>query len=193
MLVWPCGDYAGGGLALHPNVAESLELFTIHDARLQRLFAYWQGKHHGDLLPGRADIDPVEMKPFLTVVYLVDVLANDQFRYRLLGTEIVNRAGRDMTGQLLSPGTHGRTFEPMRAIYREAIARKAMAFSRRARPRHADDRALRADGLVLPLASDGRTVDMLMGGLSFGSAPAFSFDTATEPVHSFGWVVRELG
>jgi hypothetical protein len=132
------------------------------------------------------------MKPFLAMVYLVDVLANDQFRYRLLGTEIVNRAGRDMTGQLLSPATHGKTFEPMRAIYREAIARKAMAFSRRVRPRHADDLALRADGLVLPLASDGRRVDMLVGGLSFGSAPAFSFDAAAEPVHSFGWVVREL-
>lgn len=158
--------------------------------RLARLFAYWQGKRHGDRLPSRGDIRPEEMKPFLPIVYLVDVLGDDQFRYRLLGTEIVDYARRNMTGHILSPATHGPTFEQMRAVYRSACEGKALVFRRRARALDRDDALVRVDGIVLPLSSDGRSVDMLLGGMGFGHEPDFELPAGTQKVE-YGWILAD--
>jgi hypothetical protein len=96
---------------------------------------------------------------------LVDVLYQPlQFRFRLIGTELVDRAGFDLTGKSLDAYPNPE----FRAIMRQGYT--AVVESRR--PLRSvqtnlvvDGRVRRYEALLLPLAADGETVDMLMIGV----------------------------
>jgi hypothetical protein len=60
---------------------------------------YWEEKRSGPELPRRSDIDPVELKAYLSHLFLIDVLPDAEFRFRLVGGEITDRYGRNSTGR----------------------------------------------------------------------------------------------
>ena len=65
------------------------------------LLTYWRGKHFGGKPPARRDIDPIAEIPSLAgSLFLIDV-EGEQFRFRLIGSEIVQWAGRDSTGKVI--------------------------------------------------------------------------------------------
>jgi hypothetical protein len=72
---------------------------NVRSRRVLWLYEYWRGKAAGGL-PARTAIDPVEMKPVLAKLMLIEV-AEGRFRYRLVGTEVVADAGYDFTGRFL--------------------------------------------------------------------------------------------
>jgi len=83
-----------------PDLAWDPEPGIIEDGRLQQLRTYWKAKA-GDspAAPSRA-IDPAEMRFILGYVMLLEVLdGGADFRYRLYGSLIAERFGRDVTGQ----------------------------------------------------------------------------------------------
>lgn len=60
----------------------------IPEPRLQSLYDYLHSKMHGDDLPARADIDPLEMKPWLGNLMLIefhDDVADYQIRLDGMG------------------------------------------------------------------------------------------------------------
>lgn len=69
---------------------------------LRAVFDYCAARHGEQRLLARADIDPVDMPrfvlPYLALFDLVD--HGPRFRWRLAGTEVVNRFGRDPTGRM---------------------------------------------------------------------------------------------
>lgn len=63
---------------------------------------YWTRVRGMRRMPARSHIDPLEMVPLLSHVFLVDVAHGPlDFRYRLVGTEIVKRSRGDYTGKRL--------------------------------------------------------------------------------------------
>lgn len=67
---------------------------VITNGRLRELLEYWRSKRGSRLMPARADIDPIEIPTLLPIIGLVDVLdGGARFRFRLLGTEVVDAAG----------------------------------------------------------------------------------------------------
>ena len=70
----------------------------------KQLYQYWLSKHAGGP-PSRADIDPIIDIPHL-VKNLILLDARDNFTYRLVGSEVVERHGIDMTGR--KSGSSGR-------------------------------------------------------------------------------------
>ncbi len=86
-----------------PDRMRRLELAHIRSQRLQRLHAYWRAK--ADLrgsLPQRSDIDPVELPDLLPNLMLLDVEHDPlRFRYRLVGTRVVDFSHDDFTGTYL--------------------------------------------------------------------------------------------
>ncbi len=133
----------------------------IKSGRLKRLFEYWQEKRAAGMLPGRGSLDPLDFDYILGDVALIDVQRQPwRFRYRLVGTGIVARSGIDLTGK--SPEDH--PWPEYRALLQEtyrAIAQsgEAAVFERQ---RLIDGKIRRFEVLYLPLASDGREVDMLL-------------------------------
>jgi hypothetical protein len=64
------------------------------------LLAYWQAKHIGDRPPSRQDIDPVIDLPHLAANLLIADVTPEGYRYRLVGSAVVERHKEEMTGKL---------------------------------------------------------------------------------------------
>lgn len=129
-------------------------------------YSYWLARRPGPgLVPSRQDIDPLEMpRSLLPWINLIEVHRKDgslSYRHRLVGTGIVDMRNRDGTG---------RWFEELYDQARRARAHRVLdQVVRDAQPRILEDdlgntgRSYRTlQSLVLPLAADGVTIDMLM-------------------------------
>lgn len=113
------------------------------DPILLALAQYWGGQRQGRDFPDRADIDPLGMPrcilPHLSLVEISD--GGRRARYRLVGTEIVNRLGQDFTGRYASEVMTGdyhlfitsmfrAVYEYRAPLYSESQFRSNMALSR---------------------------------------------------------------
>ena len=68
--------------------------------KFRDLLAYWERKRGTREMPTRSDIDPLELKQHLGWLVMVDVLPEPgRFRFRLVGTKVVEAYGRDSTGR----------------------------------------------------------------------------------------------
>lgn len=146
------------------NAVQDADLELRHDDH-QALYAYWRSKQQGDRLPARADIDPADLRSMLPRLALIDVLREDEglaFRYRLTGTEIVNRAGRDPTGKRFDELYRGEYLETAKETYRQVVETGQPHTSDRVYPLVPGREYMSYDRLLLPLASDGTTVDMVI-------------------------------
>jgi len=132
---------------------------------LKRLYADWTARRRDRSIPARRDFDPFDLKYALGKLLLVDVRYRPlQFRFRLVGTELVDRAGFDLTGKTLDAYPNPEFRASMRQRYTAVVESR--------RPLRSvqtdlviDGRLRRYEALLLPLASDGETVDMLMIGV----------------------------
>lgn len=149
-------------------------LDQIETPCLRRLYAYWDERRQGREFPARGDLDPVDFRYILGHVLLIDVLDDPlRFRFRLHGSELAARAGYDMTGKMADdlPNAANRalliercrllveTRQPMAAADERILGRRRFGY----------------EVIWLPLARDGRHIDMLMAGLVYRSSAA-AFD-----------------
>lgn len=129
-------------------------------------YAHWLAMKPGlSLLPSRRNLDPLELpRSLLPWINLIEVHRDDaslRYRHRLVGTGIVDMRNRDGTG---------RWFEELYDDARRARVHRVLdQVVRDGQPRILTDdlgntgRSYRTlHSLVLPLAADGVTVDMLM-------------------------------
>jgi hypothetical protein len=135
------------------------------DERIAGLHRYWRGLWPAaDTLPGRQHFDPLAIPALLPWIRLYDVHRGPlRFRYRLFGTELVRMIGSDPTGLWLA-----ETFPHMlqSASYRGLcrIAEGGFYSFARGTPLNlpAHDH-IEAERILLPLARDGRDVDIVLG------------------------------
>jgi hypothetical protein len=137
---------------------------------LKQILAYWLEKKGDRIAPTRADIDPAEIKALLPYVGLADVQRDPlRFRYRLIGTNVTDGYGRELTGQFLDEVDLNKHEREIVEEYKRVVECcepicATWEYSR------ADGRHIRYERLALPLSSDGKTVDMLFGGIVFDKA-----------------------
>jgi hypothetical protein len=142
------------------------ERSDVVDPLLQQLYDYWHQCRGARSMPSRADIDPTDMRFMLGSLMLVDVLyAPLRFRVRLHGTELVRRAGYELSGKMLDelPQPQFRAL-----VYRSwAKTVETRAPFQAVRDRVLDGRTARYESVTLPLSADGRNVDMLLVGMRY--------------------------
>src|SRR3546814_5044964 len=103
----------------------------IESARIRELFAYWQDKRRGDLLPRRADIDPVEIPRLMPYVLIADIEhAPFRVRFRLVGTKVVEATGFEFTGKYLDEITLPDDEGPVLESYQLASESKCAVLTR---------------------------------------------------------------
>lgn len=154
------------------EISRALRVDRMQSPVVRAAYAYWRGKCRGDLLPRRADIDPVEIPQVLPNLSLVERDAESgRMRYRLLGSALVESIGWDATGRLLDEVYPDFDRSASKA-YRDQVFDMGKPSHRLGRPslRFAKD-FVNIERLYLPLAEDGRRVDMLLGVI------VFDFDT----------------
>lgn len=128
----------------------------------EELFAYWASLRQAGRLPGRADIRPEDLKRLLPTVSLIDVLPGGDYRLRLAGTGLYSVYGREITGRRLEDVYNSQAAEYWRReldqVVREGrpgVGVHSMAW------RGASHLSIL--WLRLPLASNGKDVDMILG------------------------------
>lgn len=134
--------------------------------KVRALFEYWRSIHPGpDRLPARAAFEPLAIAPLLPHVMLIDVAGRPpRFRYRLIGTRMVDALGGDFTGQWLDE-VHRRPdgTPPLFPSYLR-VATEGLHDWRRGTPHFAGylDRCAELERVFLPLAADGQNVDIIV-------------------------------
>src|SRR5262249_49450339 len=117
-------------------------------------------------MPARADIDPVDLGFVLGHLLLVEVLPDPtRFKVRLHGSELVRRAGYDLTGKTLDELPMEDFREVARRSFTTTAETKQPFHSRRERT--LDGKRQKYETLMLPLSADGETVNMLLIGLVY--------------------------
>jgi hypothetical protein len=151
--------WVSGAMAASPSPAAS----PITDVRLQQAYDYWREKSAGRCLPRRADLDPTEIPKLLADVMLVDVLPSGRYRYRLIGTENTREHGVNASGRYLDEVLPGPDYKNhVIGLYDECVRCRSPLYSeclfmspeQRDPERH-------TKVLFLPLAEDGKTVNMV--------------------------------
>lgn len=136
------------------------------------LLEYWQARKGDRALPGRPDLDPVDIGPLLPHIILIDVeRAPERFRVRLVGTHVVDTLGRDNTGRYYDEVYRPEAYATFVEGIRRVIAGRAPLSGYGQVYFAAGREYLTYESLTLPLAADGRTVDMLLVGLHVGVPP----------------------
>jgi len=149
------------------NRNDAFDPATIRNTRLQRFFEYWNAKRGASPCPRQRDIDPLEIRYALGYVLIAERRPPpDEFHFRLMGQELVERYGIDLTGRSLAvypdPGFRDlvrKTFSAVLDQRRPVLVDRDIVTSGR---RH------RYEGLSLPLSSDGREIDQVIACLVFG-------------------------
>jgi len=129
----------------------------------EELFAYWAQLKRSGGLPGRGDLDPARIKRLLPTVSLTQVVGQPRdYRLRLAGTGLYGVYGGEITGKRLTD-----VYNTAAADYWRAELDKVVE-ERRPRAGH-HSMAWRGAAhmtllwLRLPLASNGRDVDVILG------------------------------
>jgi hypothetical protein len=154
----------GGGLMSQDATAHDVRPLLKSDA-LKALEAYWRSKRRGDALPRRRDIDPWEMRAFLSHVFLIAVTQNPmRFWFRSVGGSVSENFGENVTGKYVDELDLDEMQKQIVADYKTAAIEARPVYSRCEWIKGDDQRHLRYERLLLPLSSDGKTVDTLLGG-----------------------------
>jgi hypothetical protein len=130
------------------------------------LYQYWNARRGVRSMPGRSDIDPLEMRPWLPRLMLVDVDSDGpRFTYRLVGTKIVELLGVNPTGCAVESAWPEEAAASVLRSYEEVVQTRAPVFCQQTRQWLADQEPS-AWAMRLPLSSDGIEVDMVLAYLS---------------------------
>lgn len=143
---------------------------VIREPLLAGLRSLWEEKRAGRPLPARADFDIADLRPFFGNLFLLDVLQDGRdFRFRLLGTNLTERFGRDSTGKIFSetyPVGQSPQADWLLGVYRRTVEQRLPVWS--AAPMVQVGRAFSiATALHLPLSADGVYVNMILGATVF--------------------------
>ena len=141
-------------------------LDEVESKTLRRFFRYYLDKRGERAFPARADLDPVDFPYALGDVTLVNVHYDPlNFSFRLDGSRHVERFGFDLTGRSLDDFPYPEMRQAIFDSYKDVIDHRE---SRRYfRDLESASRLFRYETLLLPLSSDGTTIDMIVSVISF--------------------------
>ncbi|WP_419904914.1 PAS domain-containing protein [Kiloniella sp.] len=142
-----------------PVIRWNPQLENITNPQFKIALAWWNAARNNRSYPSPQDVDPILLKSILGRIALLDVIENGaDFRYRLYGSEIVPKIGKDLTGKLLS-----EIWTPIRPFfminYRAILLRKEPLYTIH-QPHHSLELS-KWERLILPLGI-GEEVQRLM-------------------------------
>jgi PAS domain len=139
-----------------------LSEFLSGDEKLAQAYAYWQSKRQGGTLPSRRNIDVLDLRTLMGWMHLVEVGGREpsDYTYRLLGSSVrMNHAPNANSFRLgdYAPGPYrDALFEDYSSVCFTGVPSYQQVVAMMSYIKYSYSR------LILPLAEDGRKVDMLM-------------------------------
>ena len=155
------GAGAGGPARTHHRI----EIGEIQNPLLRKGLDLWARMRGYRRFPARSDLSPRDMASLLRNTALVRVLkGGEEYEFRIVGDAIVQAQWASLQGLTMRevdsklPGYGSALRSGYRAVFetREPLAYRGWF------ERSADKRAFFHESLVLPLGTDGKTVDHLL-------------------------------
>ena len=141
-------------------------LDEVESPILRQFFQYYLKKCGNRLFPSRSDLDPLDFPYALGDITLVNVHHNPlNFSFRLDGSHHVERFGFDLTGRSLDDFPYPDMRQSIFDSYKDVIDHREPR--RYFRDLESAGRWFRYETLLLPLSSDGTTIDMIVSVISF--------------------------
>jgi hypothetical protein len=136
----------------------------LRDPDLIAFYEYWLTLCAGRRMPRREDIDPLSIPSgYLADLMLVEVLEEPRrYRYRLIGTHVVEASGEDRTGRYFDEVPFIKRNPVIASQYDAVVARGKPLYSLEPFTNLRTGTAYEVDRLLLPLSSDGERVDMII-------------------------------
>jgi hypothetical protein len=142
------------------------------------IIAYWTRIAPPGRLPGRQHLEPLDIPRLLPKLWLLDVIAAPEspllwhFRYRLVGTMMVEGFGCDPTGRLLHQAwpniaARGGTYHH----YVDVVRQPRISFRRGAPVFDGNQDYRWLERVLLPLARDGEHVDVVLALSTYFTKP----------------------
>jgi hypothetical protein len=142
----------------------------INHPELARLFRYWDRRRGERAMPAYADIDVAELAELQANLFSVDIVAGDvtaggaepRFRYREVGSALTAIMEQDLVGKFV---------DEMPLLFRKFALPAYREILRARRPTYKETNrfegwmVIRYRRLMLPLSSDGETIDTILGAI----------------------------
>lgn len=151
------------GLVLDPDLRQL-------DPGAQDLLSYWESNRSPGGLPDRSAFDPLVLRRFLGNLLIADVetapSGDRRFRYRLIGTDLAEISGRDVTGRYFDDIYDPVALAEMQHCFGWVLENRqpARVFGTL---RHANRAFLGFEGIFLPISTDGSdTASQVIGYVS---------------------------
>ncbi len=139
----------------------------FRDRRLIELHDYWLSKKGNRVATRRSDIDLTVIPSLLPVLQVIEVSRDPlRFRHRMVGTEVVEAMGRDVTGEAIDRELYGEATNEIAASL-EAVVREVRPYRRVAHLSWHDRDWLEIEAIELPLVDDEGQVVALLCGVDF--------------------------
>ena len=160
-------------MGIHMSLNVEIDPDMLFDSQiLVELLAYWRGLCAGRNMPAKVDVDPLNIPAHLwPYLELVDILRGDsmRLRWRLIGTHITEAVERDSTGAYFDELYDPKDYETLAMPFTWAVTNGkpirlfgSSGFIGKDWNKY--------EGVYLPLGTDGRNVDMILGGVHYPMA-----------------------
>jgi hypothetical protein len=137
------------------------------------LFEYWSARRKGRAMPARADIDPAELGRLLPNLMLIEASEGPsrRYRYRLIGTRVVQATGEDRTGRHFDEVAFFQRFPDVLRQYGAVIDNGCPQIMPEPFCNEAHGTVYDVERLMLPLSRDDGKVGMILVHFRFMSGP----------------------
>jgi hypothetical protein len=145
----------------------------LGDPDLVDFYDYWSALCRQRPMPSRKDIDPLEIAPsHLPNVMLIEVFHDPRrYRYRLVGTNVVEASGKNRTGRYFDDVNFFKIHPLVMQQYDRIVETGQPLYSLEPFTNLRTGSNYDVDRLLLPLSTDGKQVDMVMVFFKFRSGP----------------------
>lgn len=134
--------------------------------KITRIIEHWRAIAPAPgRLPGRQHFDPIAVPDLLPHLWLIDVERRPalRFRYRLIGTALIEAGVPMRRGDYFDEVTNQPAREEVASTLQSVVSDRRLDW-RRGTPKVAHAKHVsELERVMLPLAADGETVDMLLG------------------------------
>jgi len=147
------------------NSGPDADLVSDPEAEAIQSFAeLWHSKCGDDSLPARSDFPAEELRPWMGNLILMDVVDDGRdFRYRLVGTDIVRIVGRDLTGRRVSECDYEGGRDHVLSSFNLPIEKRCPVFRRGRVTWRSRKSYLDYESVHCPLRTTGAAIDMTIG------------------------------
>lgn len=155
--IWPAHDLRLEALSVPPEFYLDPAL-AFDDPLVASLLTLWESRRVDERLPARSDFTVTDLQPYFGWLCLLRVNPDRQdLVYSLIGTRIVDLVGRDNTGKAV-----GESIPPWALATYLCIMDDPRPVRCWGTVNWRKRDYLKQESLLLPLASDGRTVDQFL-------------------------------